>query len=527
MKAQTSNELRTLNDGDEWTLAEDLPDMDIFFAQIWTRAFVNDLKNTTGTNYRKVMSIFHGMRDDFYYGEKDSLRFTMHLFSKIEKNPKFGDEINEGIKKRSDALVKQTEKFWGKDLSKESNRQLWGYLEESNKIHRWLYEYGWLSNATDMFHPLFTNKLREYLESRCRNEEEVSSHFITLTAPEEETVAMQETRSFLNIAMKIQNDEYHRKLFSKGKDLRKGCRGEIKRLIKEHWRKFVHLKFMYHGTTESMAAEPYYERFAIYFNGISILPDVLPEDLDPSGEIAKIESDFKSNIDKKEKLFKKLKIDSYYRHLFHIFSEFMVTKWYRRNAQILTFYHLDPVFREIGKRNKLKPNEVRFMLPEEIKEMLLNGPVDKAEIKRRTEFCVLYTELGKEYICTGEEAKKLENLIKVKIHGDVSELKGQCACLGHAIGKVKIIQGAKDMHKMQTGDILVAYATDPDVVPAMKKAAAIVTEQGGVTCHAAIVAREMKIPCVIGTKIATKVLRDGDLVEVNADLGIVKVIKRA
>ncbi len=80
---------------------------------------------------------------------------------------------------------------------------------------------------------------------------------------------------------------------------------------------------------------------------------------------------------------------------------------------------------------------------------------------------------------------------------------------------------------MQKGDILVSIATDPDIVPAMKKAAAIVTEQGGVTSHAAIVSRELGTPCVIGTKIATKVFKDGDLVEVDAVKGIVKLIKKA
>ena len=59
----------------------------------------------------------------------------------------------------------------------------------------------------------------------------------------------------------------------------------------------------------------------------------------------------------------------------------------------------------------------------------------------------------------------------------------------------------------------------------MKKASAIVTDEGGVTCHAAIVSRELKIPCIIGTKIATKVLKDGQLVEVNANHGWVKIIK--
>jgi len=79
---------------------------------------------------------------------------------------------------------------------------------------------------------------------------------------------------------------------------------------------------------------------------------------------------------------------------------------------------------------------------------------------------------------------------------------------------------------MNEGDILVSIATDPDIVPAMKKAAAFVTDQGGMTSHAAIVAREMNKPCVIGTKIATRVLQDGDYAEVDAHKGIVKKISK-
>ena len=82
----------------------------------------------------------------------------------------------------------------------------------------------------------------------------------------------------------------------------------------------------------------------------------------------------------------------------------------------------------------------------------------------------------------------------------------------------------EEISKMEDGDIMVAHSTFPSLVPAMKKAAAIVTEDGGITCHAAIVSRELGIPCIIGTKIATKVFKDGDLVEVDADKGVVRKV---
>ncbi len=107
----------------------------------------------------------------------------------------------------------------------------------------------------------------------------------------------------------------------------------------------------------------------------------------------------------------------------------------------------------------------------------------------------------------------------------MTELKGMCACIGKATGTVKIINHPDEMKKMEYGDILVSAATTPAIVTAMKKAAAIVTDEGGLTCHASIVSRELNIPCIVGLKIVTKTFKDGDLVEVDATKGIVRKIK--
>ena len=91
-------------------------------------------------------------------------------------------------------------------------------------------------------------------------------------------------------------------------------------------------------------------------------------------------------------------------------------------------------------------------------------------------------------------------------------------------GKVQTIMNLAEVTGFQAGNILVTGMTVPDFVSAMKQAKAIVTDEGGITCHAAIVSREMKIPCVIGTRIATKVLKDGDLIEVDTNKGVIKKI---
>ena len=107
----------------------------------------------------------------------------------------------------------------------------------------------------------------------------------------------------------------------------------------------------------------------------------------------------------------------------------------------------------------------------------------------------------------------------------VTEIKGSTAFRGSVKGTVQVLRHSGDIAAFKEGNILVANQTTPEFVPAMKKALAIITDQGGITCHAAIVARELHKPCIIGTKIATKVLKDGDLVEVDAERGIVKIIK--
>jgi len=108
---------------------------------------------------------------------------------------------------------------------------------------------------------------------------------------------------------------------------------------------------------------------------------------------------------------------------------------------------------------------------------------------------------------------------------DVREIKGQTANKGVVRGFAKIIYDPKKGHSFMEGEILVTGMTRPEFVPLMKKASAIVTNEGGITCHAAIISRELNKPCIIGTKNATEILRDGDLVEVDGETGVIRKLR--
>lgn len=107
---------------------------------------------------------------------------------------------------------------------------------------------------------------------------------------------------------------------------------------------------------------------------------------------------------------------------------------------------------------------------------------------------------------------------------DMEELSGDVACSGKAQGIVRILMRRADIQSFKEGEILVSSMTVPDFLPAMQKAAAFVTDEGGITCHAAIIARELKKPCIINTKHATALLKNGDEVEVDANRGIVRIL---
>ena len=108
-----------------------------------------------------------------------------------------------------------------------------------------------------------------------------------------------------------------------------------------------------------------------------------------------------------------------------------------------------------------------------------------------------------------------------------NEIKGNVAFPGMAEGFARIVRLKEELGTVKEGEIIVSPMTTPDFVPAMKKAAGFVTDEGGILCHAAIVARELKKPCIVGTGIATQILKTGDFVELDAFKGIVKMLKAA
>jgi len=150
--------------------------------------------------------------------------------------------------------------------------------------------------------------------------------------------------------------------------------------------------------------------------------------------------------------------------------------------------------------------------------------VDPQDVQIRKEAMIMIIENGKLIVEYGDKAKKIFEDTKVQEidYGLIKEVKGQIAYPGKIRGSTNVILNKNQFTKFSKGEILVAPYTAPEYVPLMKKAIAIITDLGGITSHAAIVSRELGIPCIVGTRNATRVFKDGDIVEVDAEKGIVR-----
>jgi phosphoenolpyruvate synthase/pyruvate phosphate dikinase len=212
--------------------------------------------------------------------------------------------------------------------------------------------------------------------------------------------------------------------------------------------------------------------------------------------------------------------------IFDTARTFMEMKNYRMLVRHQVHYNCDRIFTELSKRKSLSIDHFRAMNVEEIEEFVKIGKKPENLNLRLKRFGVIYKD-SKIFYLYGEDIDKYikEHIEEEKIK-DIERFHGQAACLGRVVGNAKIVNKVEDMAKVNKGDILVSIQTMPDLVPAMEKAAGFVTDTGGITCHAAIVAREMNKPCITGTKIATKIIKDGDLIEINAQHGTVRILKR-
>ena len=208
------------------------------------------------------------------------------------------------------------------------------------------------------------------------------------------------------------------------------------------------------------------------------------------------------------------------------------------HTDLICYHGTKNILYEVACRKKISIEDIIMLSIAEITSFMASE-ITVEEVKKisesRSKCYALVYHNGKLYIFDGDEAERFQKYFisafvenHKKCINDTSSdsnivlLKGSVCQVGHVVGKVKIVNTYSDCIKVEPGDILVANMTTPNFISAMERAAGFITDQGGITCHAAILAREFGIPCIVGTAIATKILCDNQVVELDAYTGIIK-----
>lgn len=528
----------------KWMMAEEIPNACPFFLKIPLDCSVNGLGKTSGQSYKKVVGIYRGYHLHFYFDDQDAYDIAERVVNRFESEPMFMDETNARIIKSSDDLREFSYLLPGEGLHAVSDQQLWDWYKKHEEVHAVYYQWGMLPVVADMYHNNLTERGKQILRRIGVEEKFVNEHLALLTQPTKPSVLKQEQDAFRGIGIKVQQDPAQaallRELFRKFKeedvkqfglhthsptyekkfeavvrDIISQIRPDILKDLQDHYQTYFYSKFLFTEEQGVHTFDYYLKELVRLVNGDRDLAQTAREE----------EEDLQQTLHQQTELIAKLELDEQTRQFFAAWGDFMVTKIYRRYVQIFALYKMTPILEEIGRRLGLTLKQTRFLLPQEIEAGLLSRKMpERAEVQARSEFSVYYADGGESKYYTGKLAQDLAKLIQQERFDQVTEIKGQCGCRGSAAGIVRIVNVPSDIAKVKEGDILVSICTQPDLLPAMKKAAAFITDQGGVTSHAAIVAREMNTPCVIGTKIATKVLKDGMRVEVDANKGIVRIL---
>lgn len=212
------------------------------------------------------------------------------------------------------------------------------------------------------------------------------------------------------------------------------------------------------------------------------------------------------------------------RRAIELLQDFVFFRNYRTEKLYESLFFLEPLWKELALRHGLRETDLGWYREQECRDLFERGArVDRTVLEtRRAGHGFLLHDDEVELIVGAELADKKKRLAQPQ--EKLRHLKGMSACRGIVRGTVKVLRSAKEQIKILEGDILVTSMTTPDYLPAMKRAAGFVTDEGGITCHAAIVSRELGKPCVIGTKCATSALKDGQIVTVNGDTGCVDVV---
>ncbi|MFC1663438.1 PEP-utilizing enzyme [Patescibacteria group bacterium] len=460
-------------------------------------------------NYRGLMTYIGRDYFDVYFPRRVTYPLALFYLGHLKKAPQVYKRLHTQWKKyQVKNLLKIIDEVEANKLSRLKNNQLSELFNKFAKIYHKYWSEAILLDTFDVEGP-------EILEKA--NLAEINtltkSQMNFLTLPESLSWLQKEQENRLIIIKKIKRQKKLLKLVRQSTDYKsiEYKYPTIALLILKHSQ---HFHWLHNDYIHSPRLGPQH-----YYHEIRIL-------LLDSKESKRVEKqiiDVKAIHKRKQLLLKRLGVSNDMKHLLNAFVVFAAWRDDRKSYQQMANAVIKEFVQELVKRTILTKSEAEYVFWWEYGQVLKRPKHFRSLLRdrKRGRFYMGPPSSKKDTI-SGQAAQKINRYLKNYISQLNSSLKGTPAHAGKARGKAYIILAKKDFSKMKPGGILIAPNTRPEYVPVMKIAAGIITEEGGMTSHAAIVSRELKIPCLVGVQAATAYIKNGDKIEVDAIMGVVR-----
>lgn len=483
--------------------------------------FFKEKRKPKGTEFMDLLVIYTGGTADWHINMKDIRRIANIFILKSKKEANISQRLIEKWEEDEKKYYQKCQEIDQLNLSPLSDNELLRLYQDLLDVYlKWFSMTSIIDGFALGSDEFINNAINKHLE-KLGIEKGKGKIFAKLTAPTAISFVNEGEISLLKVALAIQSKPALFKFFQNNnpsqilKEIKKYP--EISKQLQKHQKKYFWLRNNY-VTNHIITIEEFILELKKIFSGKVGIKKRLQDLINQP----------QSNKKKKKSLIAKLKIPLYLQNLIEISEDFTTWQDQRKKSTFFATHYFSLILTEITKREPYTLEELKFFMPDEIMALLQHCGryPSRKEAQERVKYSLFYYRDKYYEVFTGKGAKDILGEIfgEEKKRG-VNDFRGMTACPGQITGRVRIIKSAKEVNKIQKGEILVAVMTRPDYIMGIKKASAIVTNEGGLTCHAAIVSRELNIPCIIGTRIATEVLKDGDLVYVDANHAVVKIIK--
>lgn len=461
------------------------------FARIWVRASIHAPHPDWPVPTRVRATIVDGVLTVHHDPQEQAEVARQHL-AIVTENPDRLVEYNQALRQACLELEQTMHLLPQEGLASASDTELWSYFEKHEQAHGLCARWGWTSVFAEQAMEAFSSTIRELIRRRAPVDLDIGRLFAQLMLSESLSLAEQDQHDILILAKEMTGDSTW-----------------VNRA------QALNAKTCFIGLLDGEPIKSFAQTMEDIQRVCQRIPDI-------EKHLQATTAQREQDLSTRARLMQTLGFTPSERALIDAYREALWLKGYRRRAQQYALYRLEPILDDLARRLGIEAGIVRYLSPEEIRDALLHRQALPQDLSARARSCrYIADQVGHRF-----EAHDASTIID-KPAQSVSaptQLRGMTASRGYATGITYVVTQEADMAGMPDKAILIINQARPEYTELFGRAAAVVCDQGGVTSHAAIIAREYGVPCIVATKQATKYFPTGMRVEVDANRAEIRLV---